>query len=144
MEANGKLILIGVYSGHMFIHGEFPVTLPKLCFRIVYLERPGESDEPIDIVISVPGDNPNDPALKSTIPREGIKSLESFDPPPGDGEVFISATLQLEMSILIKQEGAIRVRAFRGDTEAKLGSLLIHKAPPIVPLNGVNPSAPNV
>ena len=89
MEANGKSILIGLYSGHMYIYGDLPIVLPKLCFRIVYLERPGESDDPLEICIFLPGCSNRSPTMRVPITREQLTAL-TLPPPPEDGEIFIA------------------------------------------------------
>lgn len=143
MEASGKAILVGLYSGHMFMFGEFPLVLPKLCFRISYSERPGESSDPIQIRIYFPGDSTETPTFSTEIKREQIVASGPMPDFP-DSDTLISTILQFELApATIKQAGPIRVRAYRGDTEVRLGSLIVHKAqspfltpPPAAPLEG--------
>jgi len=38
-EAGNKASYMGVYTGHLFIQGEFPLFLPKFGFGIQYIQR---------------------------------------------------------------------------------------------------------
>jgi hypothetical protein len=129
-EINGKLIYTGVYGGNMLIAGAPPATLPKLGFSIHYRERPGESDEPVKLQLFYPGVSFDDePSMEAEIPVEGmrVQPLPS-DPDADDPQVGI--VMQFQVSPFeVKQEGRIRVRAVRGDTIIRLGSLMLQFVP---------------
>src|SRR5215469_71646 len=72
-EVSGKITLVGVYAGEMGFVGEFPVTLPKLCLRIIYTEKPNESDEPVEVRVYLPGDPNEAPTYKLELPRQQIQ-----------------------------------------------------------------------
>lgn len=129
-EIGNKVSLIGIYSGELIILGQLPIALPKLALRIVYNERPGESTEPVELRIYLPGDNDDLPSVKASIPLEKIRS----EPIPAGQDwtdPVMTATLHTEIAPLqIKQEGFLKVRAYRGDLEIRLGALRISVRPP--------------
>lgn len=140
-EINGKLTLAGVYASDMIFPNDFPVTLPKLCLRISYFERPHESTDPIQVRVYVPGDPADMPSFKVDIPREQINALPIPTPEP-DLEQMIAIIFHMEAAgMVIKEPGAIRVRAYRGDTEVRLGSMTVRKGPippqAVVSMSGV-------
>jgi hypothetical protein len=136
-EITGKVSLIGAYAGIMFVQGNFPVTLPKLCVRITYWEKKGESDEPVELRIYFPGNKMDAPSLKADLGLDfRAKAAEGPSPALEDGESeadrvrFLTALMHVELTNLeIPQEGLIRVRAFRGDSIVKLGALVIAPHP---------------
>lgn len=142
-EITGKTILIGVYNNAMFYVAPFPIVLPKLAMRITYIETPGESTEPVQIKVLL-------------IQGQEQKVLFTHDIPPAerdkadipeiteDTRPFLIATFQVELGpMLIQQECRIAVRAYRGDSEYRLGSLFIKHHPQSTaqpaPMEGVAP-----
>jgi hypothetical protein len=138
-EEGGKLSLIGVYQGVMYIHGDFPFIVPKFGILIRYMEQVADFSHSTTFKVFLPGDPDDVPTLVGQVPldemrkahvlqRELIDSSESkyF----GLFANFIFAPLQL------KEPGLIRVRAVCGDDVYKIGSLRIEKA------GGASPSVP--
>jgi hypothetical protein len=125
-EVSGKVSLIGVYAGALITAAPMPLILPRLALRISYFERPGESSDPVDVAIFMPGEN--NFFQKMTLPQE-MRNANVFDTP--DSEFFTSALLHVEISpAVLKEEGLIRVRAYRGDLEIRLGSLRVMRVAP--------------
>lgn len=126
-EAGGKVTLVGVYAGDMIFPADFPVTIPRLGMRISYSERPNESTEPVEIRIYLPGDSEESPWYRVSLPREQMQAVQSLLA-DSDAENLITTLFHINSPVLtIKQEGRIRVRAYRGDTEIRIGSLRILK-----------------
>src|SRR5271169_3055754 len=61
-EIGGKFSYIGVYNGFMFIHGSLPVTLPKFCLSITFLQRREILEANIGLRIFLPGETDDDTA----------------------------------------------------------------------------------
>jgi hypothetical protein len=128
-ELNGKISLIGTYGNTMFVGGAFPIFLPKLCVAIVYREEP-DSPLPVAVKVFLPGQDYDNPAVTFEI-----------DPPQPDlipeqtGEFLMrEARFFWEgAAIEIKEEGQIRVRAFRGEEEIRLGAMRVLPHPELQP-----------
>jgi hypothetical protein len=73
----------------------------------------------------LPGDTDETPTFKAAVPVETIR--EGPTPPEFEGlDPLRTAVIHAEFAPLpLKQEGLIKVRAYRGDLEIKLGSLKI-------------------
>jgi hypothetical protein len=116
----------------MIVFGQTPTNLPKLAIVVFYFERPSESDEPLELVVYLPGDSDDSPSHRSSLKPE---ALEKFRKGPieaaADGDPLLTLRLDLVISpFLISQEGRIKVRMIRGDAEVRLGSLRIRTQPP--------------
>jgi hypothetical protein len=137
-EVAGKSTLVGVYGPEMTVFGTLPTHLPKLALSITYAERIGESDEPLELRVYMPGDADDAPTLSAPVPDEMLAKFRGMVPPDDlAGEPLTMLTLQLAFSpILLKQEGAVRVRMIRGNAEIRLGSLRIKAKPPPEPQVG--------
>src|SRR5262249_34042823 len=72
-EVGGKISFVGVYSDTIFIHGEFPVTLPKFAFVISLIQRREILERNIQVQIFLPGDDEDSPSISQQIsePVEG-------------------------------------------------------------------------
>ncbi len=138
-EISGKVSLIGVYAGVMFITTPYPATIPKLSLRVSYCEMPEESNAPVQIRIYLPGDADDKPHQTIDLP-EGFRNLpaQPFPLPEGEPDVdrLKGMTFHIDlMNIQLTQNGAIRVRAYRGDERIKLGSLFVQSVyQPTIPV----------
>ncbi len=122
-ENNGKQILIGLYNADMLIDA-FPILLPTFQVLIRYQERPGESSLPVKFVITSP--HPTDEKIfEAEVPRENfekvlIPSDNNLDDP------FVSLNLHASFAgFVLAGPGRIKVRAYRGDDEIRLGALRV-------------------
>lgn len=133
VENSGKLIFIGVYSGVMFLRPAFPVSLSKIAMQVNYFEKPNESNEPVELRIFLPDSPETEPHVRTRIPIEEIRSMPVPEPIP-DSEHFLGVVAHIDISpLLLTKEGLIRVRAYRGDLEVRLGSLRVQSAPQDTP-----------
>jgi len=128
-EITGKVSLIGVYAGAMYVTTPYPVTLPKLALRISYNEMPGESTTPVQIRIYLPG-NPDDEPFQTIDLPEIFRNPppQPFPRPVGepDTDRLAGMVFHIELTnIQLIKDGAIRVRAYRGEEKIKLGSLFV-------------------
>lgn len=123
-EINGKFIFIGVYVGDMIFFGHPPGLLPTFCAVVTYLERPGESNDPVTFKLFAPGSI--DPIYAGDVQ---VDILRSSPPPPEPiGEVnpdFRQKILvPIKLSpVMVGGDGLFKVRAYRGDEEIRLGTL---------------------
>lgn len=125
-EINGKATYVGVYSGQLIIGGDLPITLPQLHAAITFrVAPPSEIIKPI-IRMNITG---QDEALfewKAEIApvvnqQDNIVSSENSDSIT-IMQMGITAGLQ---SLVIRESCEIRVRAYIGDDEYRLGALQI-------------------
>jgi|SRR5215213_7230547 len=126
-EDNGKFIHLGVFLSEMVINSPaLPTRLPRLSVVINYYEKVGESTEPVRFVVFLPGEEA--PAGEFI-----LKKPEGPAPPPppdvegeapGDPLMHVALVLDIQDPVF-KQEGRVRVRAFRGEDEIRLGTLKV-------------------
>ncbi len=127
-EINGKFSLVGIYSSILSVHKPLPVMMPKFAFHISYFERPGESNEAVKVSIFAPGNPDDEPIWSADLPTEMARNL----PAPPEGK-FKDPVLTFRIPVVLaplvlNEEGPLRVRAYRGDLEIKLGTLMIENA----------------
>jgi hypothetical protein len=144
-ETGGLVSLVGVYRARMFVHGTFPIAIPKFGFAISYFQRrelvlPG----PVRIQIALPGDADEKPSIETEIPAdtaekalaEALQFATSVGTEPNFASVHANFTLA---PLLFNCPGLIRVRAVRGDELVRLGSLRVLQGtatgPPAAPVS---------
>jgi hypothetical protein len=97
---------------------EFPVLI-RLAMIVTYMEHVGESDEPVSILVRVPGQS--EPVRKVDV---DLAILRAERPPgdvdPDDPVIGISSAFSIQ-GLLLNEPGFIEVTALRGSTEVKLG-----------------------
>jgi hypothetical protein len=138
-EVTGKVTFVGTYTNFLYIIGTLPVALPKLCLGVVYREEK-ESLEPITIKVFMPGEGDDDqPAIEARMEPQA-----EFLPPPTEEFTFREARMFFEIpNVIIEQEGRIRVRAYRGDDEIRLGALTVElNSNLVVPTTEASTGAP--
>jgi hypothetical protein len=131
-ETSGKLTLVGVYTNAMFVHGEFPFTLPKFGISITYSERHGTCSGPVFFRVFLPGDPDSRHSMEAAVPQmdelrqRALAELKKMDVRPE--EKFLQLHTQILQQIVLKEPGSIRVRAMCGSDEVRLGSLnVVHR-----------------
>ena len=122
-ENTGKLLYIGVYVDALVIHSEFPATIPALNFIITYIERPGESTEPVRFVIRSTWDEEEKPLAEINFPVEDFRNLEFNVSGLEDAQQAASVIVALPLQV--PRPGIITVYAERGAQEFRLGRLPI-------------------
>lgn len=120
-EVSGKITFVGTYTNVMYINGSLPAVLPKLCMGIVYRQE-NDCTEDVTIKVFMPGQD-DDAENVATFKLEAQPVLI---PPPTDEFTFGEYRIFFEApGTPILQEGRIRVRAYRGDDEIRLGTLTV-------------------
>jgi hypothetical protein len=123
-EASGKETYLGIYKGVMFLRGDMPVTLPKICFAILLREEPG-SMEPVTVKVFFPGQEDDDEPAAALELRP-----QKVDIPQSNEFKVRDAWMLLEVpNAEIKEYGKFRVRAYRAGDEIRLGTLVVQPFP---------------
>jgi hypothetical protein len=129
-ELGGKVSYIGVYQTRkMFVHGEFPVTLPKFGFAISYAQKKELFVQPTALRIYLPGDEEEKPSIETEFPL-----IEGFlkDQAPSGENPFVAALARFVVSpLVINRPGTMKVRAVQGDEMVRLGALQVLPAPQV-------------
>lgn len=123
-EDNGKQFLIGLYSSEMLITS-FPTILPSFRVLINYQERMGESRLPVKLVVTAPNGTGNDvPIFEAELAREDMDKVQA--PPDGNDEPYVSVGINAAFTpFILAHPGRIKVRAYRGEDEIRLGTLRV-------------------
>jgi hypothetical protein len=136
-EMGGKISLIGIYSGIMFIHRPFPTTLAKFGFHIELFE-PAElaakRDFPIEISVRLPGDDEGRLFFTVSSDPEQVKATLDdlpWQPLTGEGPLLAQMRFnQIVSPFVIQEPGLIQVRAKYKDDEIKCGTLRVEAGDP--------------
>jgi len=130
VEVGGKISFIGVYENQMFLHGEFPFTLPKFAIAVRYLERAEAMTEEAVVRVFAPGEKEDDALiLEGVLPAQEARNA----PVPPDWDPNETRYLGFGANIIlapfvIQRTGTIRVRVFCGEEIIKIGALRIEQA----------------
>jgi hypothetical protein len=127
-EVGGKLSFVGVYSGTIFIHGEFPVTLPKFAFGISLIQRREIVEPNIEVQIFLPGDAEDSPSIRGQLsePMEGALAAQIAR------AVDETATMHINLvaaPLTFTESGIMKVRAVRRGDLISLGDIRIESQP---------------
>lgn len=126
-ETNGKRIFVGVYNNVLGIAVPAPITLPLLCAAIVLRIEP--PIEPVTTIIRITRTDtdevmfeietkitPMNPVEQNTIE----KTIES------DSITFINVEVNAQIQdVIISRDCEIKVRAYLGDDEIRIGTLQV-------------------
>ena len=130
-EAGGKLSFIGCYNGVIFISGQFPLVLPKLCVHTHVFSPASKPFNSIVVRCYLPGDDTPFSEEAIETPRRSEQSeLVANLKTNTDAPLFIVAATSLIFTPLeLKSAGLLRVRALiDAGQELRLGSLRIERA----------------
>jgi len=130
-EAGGKLSFIGCYNGVIFISGQFPLVLPKLCVHTHVFSPASKPFNSLVVRDFLPGDDTPFSEEAIETPRRSEQSeLVANLKTNTDAPLFIVAATSLIFTPLeLKSAGLLRVRALiDARQELRLGSLRIERA----------------
>jgi hypothetical protein len=130
-EAGGKLSFIGCYNGVIFISGQFPLVLPKLCVHTHIFSPASQPFNSIVVRCYLPGDDrPFSEEAIETPRRSEQNELVANLKRNTDAPLFIVAATSLIFTPLeLRSSGLLRVRALiDAEQELRLGSLRIERA----------------
>jgi hypothetical protein len=124
-ETTGKKTYVGVYPQDMVVSGPFPALIPQFALAITYLEPLSMEICPVTIKIFVPSEDEEDQiAAEIDIPIDrGIDSNLRENDPQAQFRAILMA-LKISPLVVVK-EGYIKVRAYLGKEEVRLGSMRI-------------------
>ena len=130
-EINGKTTHVGVYNGHLIVAGSLPVTLPQICVAITLRLLPPA--DPVKPIVKIFRSDEPDPLFTFEAEIEPMEAQLIPSPLPNlepDSVTFIQmgVTAQIQ-GLVINGPCALKVRAFIGDDEVRLGSLQIAVQP---------------
>lgn len=135
-EIDGKSSLIGVYTNQMFVHGDFPVTLPKFAFSITFVQKKKIFDPNVGIRIFLPQDPDDAPSIQADMGEHSEGAVlaniprPNFPMPPESDQAVVALRANLIFApLVIAQPGAIKVRIARRGDLVRLGGLYVSKAP---------------
>lgn len=127
-EVGGKLTYIGVYSGTLIAHGDFPFTLPKFAMVINYIEKGEGLTSLPKLRVYFPGDPDEAPTIEGELNMAEARANAPKDHSPED-PIHIGIQLQFLMApVILKSPGAIKARIIVDDITVKIGRLEIKKA----------------
>lgn len=124
MENNGKLMYLGIYNGDMLVES-FPTILPVFRIIISYHERVGESSLPVRFVVTAPRGDKDEEIFQVEVPRADLGSAALPDDVSADESLFRTVLSPGFSPFAVTHPGRIKVRAYRGDDEIRLGTLRI-------------------
>lgn len=127
-EVNGKKTFVGVYSDRMLVDSDFPVIIPTLGFYIQLLEELDNAEGAVQIKILVPGQQGDEVIVDVSLPSDRAE-IVNRDPQRDREAKFLTSIVAFRASpLLLQKKGRIKVRAYKGDQEIRLGTLLVTKS----------------
>ena len=128
-ELGNKVSLIGIYRGVAFWSDDFPITVPRLCIEVNWLQHGDDERRPTKIrVVSV--DEGHEDGTE-TVVIEGDLPVEGFDQAPKtapDANLMHAAIQIMLAPYVLEKPSTLKVRVMYGDEEYKLGTLRMVKA----------------
>lgn len=125
-ELGDKYSLIGVYTEVLRV-AEIPFTLPQLAVLISYWEDPADIRDATFKVLFTPDGAPDEEILSHARggfePSPPVRSAN--EDPSGTSEIVDFHILLRIANIRVRRPGRFKVRAYRGDDEIRLGTLLV-------------------
>lgn len=131
-EIGDKATYVGVYSGQMILAGNLPITLPKLCAAITLRISP--PTEIVRATIRMHLSSQDEPLFEAEAqiePVQGISDNIPLDQIPDSIMIMQMGAFAQMQGLIISQPSKIRVSAYIGDDEYRLGALDIIPALPL-------------
>lgn len=143
-EVTGKTTLVGVYNNHLVITGTLPVTLPQIFAAITLRLTP--PDKPIRPVVKIFRSDEAEPifVIEADIEPTDAQLIPTHAPNlEPDAVTFMQMGFAAQIQgLVIDKPFALKVRAFIGDDEVRLGSLqiMVQSTPPELHASALAPS----
>jgi hypothetical protein len=126
-EVTGKVTLVGVYQGQIMVNGNLPAIIPQIC-AVVSLRLPTPT-APLNPIIKIFRSDQDEPLFYLEADIEAIPNIPMAAPLPNidpDPINFMQMGIMAQMQgIVISEPCILKVRAFVGDDEIRLGTLQI-------------------
>jgi len=129
-EPGGKLSFVGCYNGVIFISGQFPLVLPKLCVHTHILSPASRPFSSILVRCYLPGDEQPFAEEPIETPRQTAQNelVANLKPDASAPLYIVAATSLIFPPIELRNSGLMRIRAFvDAEQEIRLGSLRIEQ-----------------
>lgn len=126
-EVGGKKTYVGVFGTEIILKSALPAIIPQFALAVTFLEPILSASGPLSIKIYLPSSDGDEVVMDIDLPveRNAAKNDPDFDPTAE----YVGAILSFKISpLVISNEGYIRVRAYKGDREIRLGSLKVKVA----------------
>lgn len=143
-EVMGKVTLVGTYFTELVVRGEPPFLIPQLSIMVVYRDDPAAL--PKDVTFRVLHERPEQEdevlwEVNLTLPKpEEDQLAPKLSSDPHARRMIELRAFPRFVPFAFAEEGQISVRAFAGDDEVRIGTLLLR----ILPLDasGVDETPP--
>lgn len=131
-ELGGKNTIVGTYGGEMTVFGVTPTYVPMLSVIVRYRDDPTTFPKLITFKISKETKSRKEVLVESTINAPALPSEFEFpETTEPESKKFIEIQFVAKLAALeITEQCDLRVRAYVGDDEVRLGTLVIKLAPP--------------
>jgi hypothetical protein len=135
MEADRKAMFIGVYAGHMFVHANFPVTLPKFGLGITFIQKKKLFDPKLGIRVFLPHDSDDNASIQADMADVADTTIADSTKAAGLESLADDSVISLQANLIlapftILQPGLVKVRVLRQNDLVRLGTLTIHQGQP--------------
>lgn len=131
-EVAGKLTFVGAYAGHMMLTANLPVVLPQICAVTTFRLAP--PTEQIKAVFKILKSGQDEPLFEMEADIPAAQPSDFFSPTAADQDPdavkFLQMIITAQMqNLIITEPCTLKVRAFVGDDEIRLGALRISVTP---------------
>jgi hypothetical protein len=130
-EVSGKMTLVGVYQGQILVNGDLPAIIPQICAVITLRLSP--PSKPLRPIIKIFRSDQDEPLFSLETEISAAPSVPTIVPLPGadpDGVNFLQMGITAQIQgFAISEPCTLKVRAFIGDDEIRLGTLQILVGP---------------
>lgn len=120
-EVGNKVSIIGIYRGVASYGAEFPLTIPRFCIAVNWVQHREDEIKSIKLRVLF-----EDESEAETVVIEGDIPRDAFEQAPRDnaGDEMLHAFISIALSpLLVERQSKLKVRAYYGDEEYRLGSL---------------------
>jgi hypothetical protein len=125
-EVGNKASLLGIYSGIAIFEADFPITIPRLCIAVYWLQDRDDERRPTKIKVFSSDEGKDELVIEGDIPIEAFDQAPMVTP---DANI-LHAVIHIALApFVVEKPSTLKVRAFYGDEEYKLGRLRMVKAP---------------
>lgn len=123
-DIQGKFIYTGVYHSDMVVYGVSPVLVASFWVVVKYSIARALARGTAVVKVFLP--KKSEPLLSADVNLDMLQQIPepNYRHEEDDTRSFLSCFVPIRISpLIIEHEGFIRVRAYRGDDETRLGSL---------------------
>jgi hypothetical protein len=128
-EVTGKQTIVGAYAGEMIINIPAPATLPNLAVLINYRDDPDTFPKTVIFRIYVETAKDDNLVWEHELEMKGRPELPGFTPKE-EQKMFAEARIGTAFpGITFTEESRMKVRAYIGEDEYRLGALFVRFKP---------------